>query len=87
MCVCSLYLTRYLDFTPNLDVVIIMVGVRGDPESPLFQSCEETIHLMRARFTFVLCTCFLLQVCDRLLEHTFPTRSVSACHIDAVSEM
>lgn len=53
--VCLLYLTRYLDFTPNLDVVIIVVGVRSDPESPLFQSCGKIIHFMR--ITFVLCTC------------------------------
>lgn len=37
----QLYLTRYLDFTSNLDVVIIVVGVRSDPEPAFFQSCEK----------------------------------------------
>lgn len=36
-----LYLTGNLDLTSDLDVVIIVVGVRSDPEAAFLQSCGE----------------------------------------------
>lgn len=62
--VCSLYLARYLDLPSNLDVVVVVVGVRGDPEPALLQSCEEIIHLMRTKLTFI--HLFLQQVCSSI---------------------
>lgn len=41
-----LYLTGYLDLASDLDVVIVVVGVRGDPETALLQSCGEIIRFM-----------------------------------------
>lgn len=36
-----LYLTGNLDLTSDLDVVIVVVGVRSDPEAAFLQSCGE----------------------------------------------
>lgn len=43
-----LYLTGNLHLTSNLDVVIVVVGVRSDPEAAFLQSCREIIPFIRA---------------------------------------
>lgn len=43
-----LYLAGNLDLTSDLDVVIIVVGVRSDPEAAFLQSCGEKIPFIRA---------------------------------------
>lgn len=62
-----LYLTGYLDLASDLDVVIVVVGVRGDPETALLQSCGEiirfmgTVSVLRYKFTVkkLVSRCFL----------------------------
>lgn len=43
-----LYLTGNLHLTSNLDVVIVVVGVRSDPEAAFLQSCREIIPFICA---------------------------------------
>lgn len=43
----GLYLTGNLDLTSNLDVVVIVVGVRSDPEATFLQSCGKINPFMR----------------------------------------
>ena len=75
----GLYLTRYLDFTSNLDVVVVVVRVGSDPESSLFQSCGRKIDFVQARFTFVNNSSFSLQVFDTLQQQTLgPSLEVMA---------
>lgn len=39
---CGLYLTRDLHFTADLNVVVVVVGVRRDPKAALFQRWKES---------------------------------------------
>lgn len=43
-----LYLTGNLDLSSDLDVVIVVVGVRSDPETAFLQSCREIIPFIWA---------------------------------------
>lgn len=41
------YLAGYLDLAADLDVVVVVVGVRGDPEAALLQGCgNQKIHFL-----------------------------------------
>lgn len=39
------YLAGNLDLASDLDVVVVVVGVRGDPEAAFLQSCGEIIPI------------------------------------------